>query len=68
MADRINQHNNGRVKSTRLMRPLEVRAFIECHSMTESRQAEYRLKKYKSRIILNKVIEDLTFPWNHKGP
>mgnify|MGYP001250086669 CR=1 FL=1 len=62
---RVNEHNVGKVFSTRKMRPWTIRVFITCDSLTEARFSEYRLKKYKRRDILSKVIKDKTFPWNH---
>jgi putative endonuclease len=62
---RINEHNTGRVFSTRNMRPWVVKVFVVCDSLTEARSSEYRLKKYKRKDILNKVIKDKIFPWNH---
>ena len=62
---RINYHNSGRVKGTRNIYPLIILVFIICKNTTEARQAEYRLKKYKRRDILEKVIKDGVFPWQY---
>ena len=62
---RISEHNIGKVFSTKNMRPWKIKVFIECETLTEARSSEYRLKKYKRRDILDKVIQDKTFPWNH---
>lgn len=51
--------------STRLLRPLEFVAFIKCLDLADARRAEYRLKKYKRKDILEKTIKDGIFPWNH---
>jgi putative endonuclease len=63
---RICEHNLGKVASTRNFRPWKIKAFIECISLSEARRNEYRLKKYKRRDILEKMIIDKTFPWNHQ--
>lgn len=62
---RINEHNIGKVFSTRNMRPWFVKVFVECGNLTEARSSEYRLKKYKRKDILDKVIKDKIFPWNY---
>ncbi len=62
---RVYEHNIGKVPSTKNTRPWVVKVFIKCDSLTEARSSEYRLKKYKRRDIVEKVIEDKIFPWNH---
>jgi putative endonuclease len=62
---RIYEHNIGKVVSTKNMRPWIVKVFIECDSLTKARSNEYRLKKYKRKDILEKVIKDKIFPWNY---
>jgi len=62
---RIYEHNLGKVSSTRNMRPWSLRVFIICSTLTEAKQSEYRLKKYKRKDILDKVILDGIFPWNY---
>ncbi len=64
---RLKEHNSGKVKATRHLAPWELRVFIKCENPTEARMAEYKLKKYKRRDILERVIENKTFPWNHTG-
>ena len=62
---RINEHNLGKVTSTRNMKPWVLKVFIECINLTEARVNEHRLKKYKRRDILEKVVKDKIFPWNY---
>ena len=62
---RVGQHNSGLVKATRHMRPWLLKAFIECQTLTDARKAEYRLKKYKSRMVVEKTIHDGVFPWKY---
>ena len=62
---RVCEHNIGKVTSTKNMRPWAVKAFIKCNDLTEARSSEYKLKKYKRRDILEKVIKDEIFPWNY---
>jgi putative endonuclease len=64
---RSEQHNKGLNSSIKRKRPLIPKAFIQCQSLKEARQSELRLKSYKSRKILEKVINDPIFPWNYMG-
>lgn len=64
---RLGEHNNGKVKSTRFITPFELKAAIYCKSLEEARASEYRLKQYKNKAIIEKVISDRVFPWNHMG-
>lgn len=63
--ERFVQHASGLVKATRYLRPLELKVFVECVSSLAARQAELRLKNYKSRVIVEKVIEDSILPWKY---
>ncbi|MBI2065620.1 MAG: GIY-YIG nuclease family protein [Candidatus Zambryskibacteria bacterium] len=63
---RIGEHNYGKVFSTRNGRPWKLSTFIECSNLSEAKSSEYRLKSYKRKDILNKVINDRIFPWNYK--
>lgn len=65
MNERLKIHNSGWVKATANIVPLELRVFVSCLSITEARQSEYRLKKYKRKDILEKVIKDGLFPWQY---
>jgi len=62
---RLTQHNGGLVQATKNIRPLEIKCFISCKSLTGARQSEYRLKQYKRKDILEKVILDKIFPWDY---
>ena len=63
---RLKEHNGGLVKATRHLAPLELKTIISCETIVEARKAEYRLKKYKSRRIIDKVIKDSSLPWQYK--
>lgn len=63
---RLDQHNKGYVKSTKNMRPWQLKVFVKRDSLLEARKDEYRLKKYKNRAILEKVISDGILPWEHR--
>ncbi len=56
--NRINQHNNGLVRSTKVLRPLRLEFFQEFPTIKLARQIEYKLKKLKSRIIIEQIIQD----------
>ncbi len=64
---RIGEHNMGLVRATSFIRPLVLKRFIECKDISEARKAEYRLKRYKSRDIVEKVIESGILPWEYKS-
>ena len=59
---RLEQHNQGLVISTKNIKPLELRTVLECASIEEARICEHRLKDYKSRKIIEKVIVSKEFP------
>ncbi len=64
---RLREHNEGLVSATKFMRPFELRRFVECKTLTEARIAEYRLKKYKSKKIIEKVIKSGILPWYYRS-
>ena len=64
--NRFKQHNNGLVASTRRLRPFKIMVVMECANETEAKSNECRLKKYKRRDIIEKVIKDKIFPWDYK--
>ncbi|MCD6283742.1 GIY-YIG nuclease family protein [bacterium] len=63
---RLKEHNTGKVKSTRFIRPLKLKVFLPCNTLEEARRAEYRLKKYKRKDIIESVIQRKMFPWKHR--
>jgi len=65
ISQRLLQHNSGSTYTTKKLRPLVLMKFIPCVSLSEARQNEYKLKKYKRKDIIEKVILDGIFPWNH---
>jgi putative endonuclease len=62
---RLEEHNLGKVFSTKYGRPWILMKFIPCVSITEAKQNEFRLKKYKRRDIVEKTIADSLFPWEY---
>ncbi len=55
---RLKEHNAGEVRATRYLMPLKLCLFYLTKSLTEARQIEYKLKKFKSRKIVEKIIID----------
>lgn len=53
---RLKEHNEGKTTSTRLTRPFKVVFVQEYETIQEARNMEYRLKKKKSRLIIEKII------------
>lgn len=55
---RISEHEGGHVTSTKHLLPVEL-VFSQTYKTIQlARQIEYRLKKQKSRIIIEKIIQD----------
>lgn len=63
---RLKQHNEGFVKSTKNIRPLELKVILPCSNISEARIYEHKLKNYKSKKIIEKVIISKVFPWDYK--
>jgi len=55
---RLLEHNNGHVNSTKNILPVKLVFFQNCNNLPEARKLEYLIKKKKSRVILEKIIED----------
>jgi putative endonuclease len=55
---RFFEHQNGIVKSTRNLRPWVLRFSKEYESLTEARKVEYKLKTFKSRKVIEQIIEE----------
>ena len=53
---RLSEHNNGYVKSTRNMRPWELKFYKKFDSIRNARQIEFKIKKLKSRKIIERII------------
>lgn len=54
---RLNEHNEGKTPSTRLTRPFKLVFFKKYETIKEARMTEYKLKKKKSKLIIEKIIE-----------
>ena len=54
--ERIMRHNAGKVTATRNCRPYELKASKSFETELEARREEVRLKKMKSRIYLESLI------------
>jgi putative endonuclease len=53
---RFSEHQNGYVKSTRNIRPLELKFYKKYEDIEDARRIEYKLKKLKNRNIIEKII------------
>ncbi len=56
----VSQHNQGFVRSTRIGIPWKIVFKQRYDSLEIARQVEYKLKKLKSRIIVERIIEEQT--------
>jgi len=55
---RLVEHNSGKIKSLRNIRPLIVVFKKQFKYIEEARKVEQRLKKFKNKNILDKIIQD----------
>ncbi len=55
---RLNEHNLGQTSSLLHQRPLVVVFQKECSTNLEARRYERKLKRLKSRVILDKIVRD----------
>lgn len=55
---RFSEHQNGCVKSTKNIRPLELKFFKKYESIKEARQIEYKIKIMKNKRIIERIIEE----------
>ncbi len=54
---RLFEHNSGVSKYTRLTRPFKLVFSSRYDSIKKARRIEYKLKKFKSRSIIEKIIK-----------
>lgn len=57
---RLNEHNSGKTKSIKNLRPLEVVFSKKFITLEEARKIEVKLRKFKSRKILDKIVAEQT--------
>jgi putative endonuclease len=55
---RLKEHNSGKTSSLKHIRPLIIVFQKTFPTIKEARQVEYKLKKAKSKIILEQIIHD----------
>ncbi len=55
---RLAEHTNGQGKYTKNVLPLELLFSQEFSTLTEARKMERRLKNFKNREILERIIQD----------
>lgn len=55
---RLKQHNSGNSLFTKNNRPFKLVLYQQYENMTLAREIEYKLKKIKSRKIIDKIIKD----------
>jgi putative endonuclease len=58
LSRRLNEHNQGKVRSTKNLRPLNLAFFQEFATLIEARRTELKLKSFKNKLILKKIIQD----------
>lgn len=55
---RLGEHNFGKTKSIKNLRPLKLVFKKEFESLLEARQMEIKLKKSKNRTIIERIVKD----------
>jgi len=55
---RLAEHQGGSEKATRDILPVRLVLFQACDTLLRARQVEYRVKKLKSRVIIERMIAD----------
>ncbi len=56
--ERLKRHNEGKVKATRNIFPLEICFSQKFRTVIEAKQVEFKLKKLKSRLIISRIIQE----------
>ena len=55
---RFDEHQNGLVEATKYLLPVALAFFKEYPTILQARQIEYKLKRLKSRKIIERIISD----------
>ena len=55
---RLFQHRAGKVYSTRRMLPVKLIFTQEFDSLSEARRIEKRIKKFKNRQVIDKIVQE----------
>ena len=55
---RLEEHNSGKSTYTKLIKPFELVFYQEYSTVKEAKQIEYKLKRLKSRKIIEKIIAE----------
>lgn len=55
---RVVEHSAGFVTATRKLLPVEIIFFQKYKTIKQARQIEYKLKRFKSRKIIEQIISD----------
>lgn len=56
--NRYKEHCDGRVIATKYLLPVELEFYKKYQTIKEARKIEYKLKKFKSRKIIERIIRD----------
>ena len=55
---RVGEHRRGEVTSTKSLQPTKLVFFQEFATLPDARRIELRLKKFKSRQIIDRIVKD----------
>lgn len=56
--NRLEDHNSSKVTATRYLIPWALKFFQQTTTLKEAKQLEFKLKKLKSKIIIEKIIKN----------
>jgi len=56
--NRFKEHQKGLVRSTKSLRPFEIKLVQEYKTETQAKQIEFKLKKLKRKDYIEKIIRD----------
>jgi len=56
--ERLKKHERGGVTATKYLRPLKLELFQQFDNFSIARKVEFKLKKFKRRDFLDKIVRD----------
>ena len=58
LRNRLEEHNSGKSKYTSLTKPFKLVFNQEYKTFREAKKIEYKLKSFKNRAILDRIVKD----------
>ncbi len=63
---RLEEHELGMVRSTQRKLPVTLALFFPCVTLFKARSIEYRLKRMKSHVLLERMVSEQTIKFAEK--